>query len=54
MGKNVCSGCGMLHWFNLFVYILRKDIGRWSELSCDEVLATEMSHEERRLYGEAS
>lgn len=43
---------GTLHWFNPFAYVLRKDISRWSELSCDEVLATEMSHEERRLYGE--
>jgi len=44
---------GALHWFNPFVYVLRKDIGRWSELSCDEMLATKMSLEEKRLYGEA-
>lgn len=44
---------GILHWFNPFVYVLRKDISRWSELSCDEELAMEMSREERRLYGEA-
>lgn len=51
--KMFALAAGMLHWFNPFVYILRKDIGRWSDLSCDEVLAIEMSHEERRLYGEA-
>lgn len=44
---------GTLHWFNPFAHVLRKDIGTWSELSCDEVLASEMSHEERKLYGEA-
>lgn len=25
-----------LHWFNPLVYVLRKDIHMWSELSCDE------------------
>lgn len=44
---------GMLHWFNPFIYVLRKDISRWSELSCDETLAAKMSHEERILYGKA-
>ena len=44
---------GTLHWFNPFVYVLRKDVSIWGELSCDEALASEMSHEERKLYGEA-
>ncbi|MCR6546573.1 M56 family metallopeptidase [Dehalobacterium formicoaceticum] len=44
---------GTLHWFNPFVHVLRKDISTWGELSCDEALAAEMSHEERKLYGEA-
>ncbi|QIB68890.1 hypothetical protein Ami103574_05950 [Aminipila butyrica] len=44
---------GTVHWFNPFVHILRKDISTWSELSCDEVLAAKMSHEERKRYGEA-
>ncbi|WP_132984338.1 M23/M56 family metallopeptidase [Tissierella praeacuta] len=44
---------GTLHWFNPFVHILRKDVSIWSELSCDEALASEMSHEERKHYGEA-
>lgn len=42
-----------LHWFNPFVHVLRKDVNTWGELSCDEALAAEMSHEERKLYGEA-
>ncbi|NMA06781.1 MAG: peptidase M56 [Ruminococcaceae bacterium] len=44
---------GTLHWFNPFVHVLRKDISTWGELSCDEALASKMSHEERKLYGEA-
>lgn len=51
--KIFALAAGTLHWFNPFAYILRKDISRWSELSCDEVLAIEMSHGERKLYGEA-
>jgi beta-lactamase regulating signal transducer with metallopeptidase domain len=44
---------GTLHWFNPFAHVLRKDVSRWGELSCDEALACEMSHEERKHYGEA-
>ncbi len=44
---------GTLHWFNPFVHVLRKDVSTWGELSCDEALASKMSHEERKLYGEA-
>ena len=44
---------GTLHWFNPFVHVLRKDVSTWGELSCDEALASEMSHEERKHYGEA-
>lgn len=44
---------GTLHWFNPFAHVLRKDISTWGELSCDEALAVEMSHEERKLYGES-
>ncbi|MDD4438794.1 MAG: M23/M56 family metallopeptidase [Tissierellia bacterium] len=44
---------GTLHWFNPFVHVLRKDVSIWAELSCDEALASEMSHEERKHYGEA-
>jgi hypothetical protein len=44
---------GTLHWFNPVVHALRKDVSTWGELSCDEALAAEMSHEERKLYGEA-
>lgn len=41
-----------LHWFNPLVYILRKEIHTWSELSCDEEVVKEMSYAERKRYGE--
>ncbi|WP_312648750.1 M56 family metallopeptidase [Aminipila sp.] len=44
---------GTLHWFNPFVHLLCKDVSIWGELSCDEALASKMSHEERKHYGEA-
>ena len=44
---------GTVHWFNPFAHVLRKDISTWGELSCDEAVAYEMSHEERKHYGEA-
>ena len=44
---------GTLYWFNPFSHVLRKDISIWGELSCDEALASKMSQEERKLYGEA-
>ena len=44
---------GTLHWFNPLAHILCKDVSIWGELSGDEALVYEMSHEERKLYGEA-
>jgi bla regulator protein blaR1 len=44
---------GTVHWFNPLVHVLRKDVSIWGELSCDEALASKMSHEERKHYGEA-
>jgi len=51
--KMLALAAETLHWFNPLVHILRKDASTWGELSCDEALASEMSHEERKLYGEA-
>jgi bla regulator protein BlaR1 len=44
---------GTVHWVNPLAHVLRKDVSTWGELSCDEALASKMSHEERKLYGEA-
>ncbi|MBY0163789.1 peptidase M56 [Cytobacillus firmus] len=50
--KAFTLGASALHWFNPLVHILRKDIHMWSELSCDEEVVKEMSHAERKRYGE--
>lgn len=50
--KAFTLGASALHWFNPLVHILRKDIHVWSELSCDEEVVKEMSHAERKRYGE--
>lgn len=51
--KMLAMLAGTIHWFNPLVHVLCKDISTWGELACDEALAADMSHEERRLYGEA-
>jgi len=51
--KMLALAAGTLHWFNPLVHVIRKDVSIWGELSCDEALASEMSHEERKRYGKA-
>ncbi|MCP1183067.1 M56 family metallopeptidase [Paenibacillus sp. 1781tsa1] len=50
--KAVTLGVSALHWFNPLIHMIRRDIHTWSELACDEDVVKEMSHEERRRYGE--
>ncbi|KLU56267.1 peptidase M56 [Paenibacillus sp. VT-400] len=50
--KALTLGVSALHWFNPLIHIIRRDIHTWSELACDEDVVKEMSHEERRRYGE--
>jgi beta-lactamase regulating signal transducer with metallopeptidase domain len=40
------------HWFNPFVYLIRHDIDRFNELSCDESVVNLMNSDERRRYCE--
>jgi len=40
------------HWFNPLVYVLRRELDRACELSCDETLLRAMTHAERRAYGD--
>lgn len=49
--KALVVGASALHWFNPFVHLLRNDIHKWSELSCDEEVVKDMSFEERKQYG---
>jgi len=50
--KALTLGVSALHWFNPLIHMIRRDIHTWSELACDEDVVKEMSHEERRRYGE--
>lgn len=42
----------ILHWYNPFIYVLQREINKWCELACDEDIVIEMSHAERKKYGE--
>ncbi|WP_153721715.1 M56 family metallopeptidase [Sporosarcina cascadiensis] len=50
--KMLVLSAGAIHWFNPLVHVLRKDIHTWSELSCDAEVVKDMSHDERKRYGE--
>ncbi|ALS28598.1 BlaR1 peptidase M56 [Paenibacillus sp. 32O-W] len=39
-----------IHWYNPIVYLIRRDIDRFCELSCDESVTRSMNREERRGY----
>lgn len=41
-----------LHWFNPFVYLISNEINRACELSCDEVIISNLDPKERRGYGD--
>ena len=41
-----------LHWFNPLTYLIRGEINRACETSCDEMLISRMDRAERRSYGE--
>ncbi|GAB6930823.1 hypothetical protein JCM10914A_48060 [Paenibacillus sp. JCM 10914] len=50
--KAFTLGVSALHWFNPLVHTVRKEVHTWGELSCDEDVVKEMSHAERKRYGE--
>ena len=39
------------HWFNPLTYLLRRELDKACELSCDEALLRSMTLEEKRAYG---
>lgn len=41
-----------LHWFNPLMWIIRRELDRACELSCDERLLKSMTVQEKRSYGE--
>ena len=40
-----------LHWFNPLAWIIRREINRSCELSCDEMLLRSMNKDEKQSYG---
>ncbi|GEM_PF-3398347 len=41
----------IIHWFNPIVYIMNNLFEEWCEISCDEIVAENMSYFEREEYG---
>ena len=41
-----------IHWFNPFVYLMSREIGKTCELSCDEAVVQELDTKGRRAYGD--
>ncbi len=40
------------HWFNPIVWLIRREVGRACELSCDETVIKNLQANEKRTYGE--
>lgn len=41
-----------INWFNPIVYLMSNIFEKWCEISCDEIVAENMSYSERKEYGE--
>lgn len=50
--KWLAAAVTSLHWFNPVMLLVRREIGRCCELSCDEAVMGGMDAQERRHYGE--
>ena len=40
-----------INWFNPLIYVVNKNVNRWCEISCDELLVKSKEKFERKLYG---
>lgn len=49
--KWVASAVLSLHWFNPVAWVIRRELNRSCELSCDEMLLRSMNKEEKQSYG---
>ena len=41
-----------IHWFNPFIYLIKKEINHACELACDEVVIKNLSPSEKQAYGD--
>lgn len=49
--KFIQIGITAIHWFNPIIYMLNNNMEKWCEISCDEIVAEDLSYEERKEYG---
>ena len=49
--KWVASAILSLHWFNPVAWVIRREVNRSCELSCDEMLLRSMDKDEKQSYG---
>ena len=49
--KWVASAILSLHWFNPVAWVIRRELNRSCELSCDEMLLRSMNKDEKQSYG---
>lgn len=50
--KLIQLGIMTINWFNPIVYLMSNIFEKWCEISCDEIVAENMSYSERKEYGE--
>ena len=41
-----------IHWFNPFIYLIKKEINHACELACDEAVIKNLSSSEKQAYGD--
>ncbi|MEN8077311.1 M56 family metallopeptidase [Clostridioides difficile] len=49
--KFIQIGITAVNWFNPIIYMMNNSMEKWCEISCDEIVAENMSYEERKEYG---
>ena len=40
-----------INWFNPIIYMFNNNMEKWCEISCDEIVAEDLSYDERKEYG---
>lgn len=52
MVKWVTMIAASIHWFNPFIYLIKKEINHACELACDEAVIKNLSSSEKQAYGD--
>ena len=48
----VVNFVGAIHWFNPFIYLVRREMNKACELACDESVIKKFDIREMQLYGD--